>query len=223
MTHYPLFLDLSRKHVLVVGFGEVGRRKIVSLLKAGPGRLTVVDPALDDSGRSEFSSERIVWLARPFEAGDIEGRHLVFAATNDLALNAAVAKICAGRGVLCNCAAPPDAGDCLAPAHFDKDGLTVALSSGGHSPALVRELRQELEAFVASRYSPLLRVMARLRPLILDLGLPSTRNRDVFRMLVTSPLAGHLASGEKDRAESLLRELLPEKLRARVGEVLHGI
>lgn len=225
MALFPLFLDLAHRAVLVIGAGAVGRRKIAALLAGGAGKLTVVDPALARAraGDSLLNDPRITVLRRDFKYNDLAGMFLVIAATSDLELNAAVASLCEMRGILCNCAAPPKSGDCILPAHFHQQGLSVAVSTEGQSPALARRLREELEAFTASRYSNMLTVMGRLRPLLLELGLPSEENGQLFRALARSELPELLAGGRTEQAGELLRRLLPKALHPRVGELLHGL
>lgn len=226
MAHYPLLLDLSAKNALVVGAGAVGRRKIASLRKAAPRRVTVIDPAIDaaaEKALADIAGTSLECRARAFTPDDLNDQDIVFAATGDLALNTRIAVLCAGRGILCNCAAPPEAGSCIIPAHFESGGVTIAVSTGGQSPALARRLREELEALVGSRYTPLLLVMGRLRPLLLALGLPSRENSAVLNALVDSPLARHLEEKNLAAAEDVLRALVPEALHPRLGELLHGI
>lgn len=224
MPYYPLFLDLTGADILVVGAGAVGRRKIASLLKALPRSITVLDPALDAISVEELGESGPVHAqARAFVPEDVTGKRLVFAATNRPEINDCIAELCAARGILCNSATAPLGSGFIVPAHFTRDGLTVAVSTEGQSPALSRLLREELEAWVGKRYSPLLVVMGRLRPLVLALGLPTSDNTALFRALVHSPLAGHLEKNEHANAAALLERLLPEPLRARVGELLDGL
>ena len=226
MSYYPLFLNLAGKNLLVVGAGKVGRRKIASLPAASPGSISVVDPGLDEAAvreLAEFWPCPLHCLARPFVPEDLEDKALVFASSNDHNVNSFVAALCAVRGILCNSAAPPGSGDCIVPAHFSKSGLTLALSTEGQSPALARFLREELEAWVEKRYDPLLAVLGRLRPLLLQLHLSTASNAAVFRALVHSPLADHLEKGDHAAAGVLLAGVLPEPLHSRLGELLHGL
>jgi precorrin-2 dehydrogenase/sirohydrochlorin ferrochelatase len=223
MTFYPLFVDLHGKNILVVGAGSVGQRKIAGLGSTKPRCIMVVDPCL--------SPERVLKLkllapvdchARTFTPEDVHGKFLVFAATNDRAVNAGIAALCREQGILCNSAAAPDEGNFIVPAHFINNGITVALSTDGHSPALARILRKDLEAFVGTRYTRLLQVLSRLRPLLFNLGLPTQDNTALFRALAHSPLAGQLECGDRAGAEATLSRLLPEPLLNRVEEILHG-
>jgi len=223
MTFYPLFVDLRGKDILVAGAGSVGQRKIAGLGPVGPRCITVVDPGLDAERIAELKTlGPVECYARGFAPQDVQGKFLVFAATNVRAVNAEIAALCLEKGILCNSVDAPDEGSFIVPAHFTCDGITVALSTGGHSPALARLLREDLESFVEKRYTHLLQVLSRLRPLLLNLGLPAQENTVLFRALVRSPLAGQLECGDHAAAEATLSRLLPEPLLDRVGEILHG-
>lgn len=224
MRYYPLFLDLTDKEVLVAGAGEVGLRKIHSLLEANPARLTLIDPAMHpDELRARFAHPRLVLLPKGFEAEDIYGKNIVFAATARREVNSLIATLCRDRGILCNVADAPDEGNFIVPALVESGSLCITVSTQGQSPALARKLRLELEDWVGKRYTPLLTVMGRLRPLLLELGLPTKENTNLFRALVSSPLADYLQANDHAAASALLASLLPESLHRRMGELLHGI
>ncbi len=90
---YPVTLGLRGRPVLVVGGGEVALRKVEGLLAEGA-RVTVVAPAavaaVDDLARRGAIELR----RRPHRAGDVAGFALVFAATDDRAVNA---RVCRGQ------------------------------------------------------------------------------------------------------------------------------
>lgn len=224
MSYYPIFLDLSAKDILVAGAGQVGRRKIDSLLACSPRGITVIDPSLDEETSLRLSGQGpVVCLARAFATEDILGKHMVFAATNNREVNALIADICQSRGILCNTADAPESSSFIVPAHFNSGGITVAVSTHGQSPALARRLRRDLEAWVGKRYTPLLLLLGRLRPLLLELGLPTGDNTFLFRSLAQSPLADLLEQKNLEAAHLLLQGLLPEQLHPRIRELTHGI
>ena len=224
MQQYPLFLSLTAKDILVVGAGAVGRRKIASLLPCSPRSITVVDPELSPEDlRSLTASGPVRCLVRPFAPGDLDGQALVFAAASNREINDLVAKLCRERGIFCNIADAPEKSDFFVPAHVAKEGIILAIGTGGQSPALARRLRMELEDWLGTRYAGLLTLLSRLRPLVLGLGLPTEQNSALFQALTHSALAELLENRQRAAAEALLAECLPEALHPRIGELLHGL
>lgn len=227
MRYYPLLLDLRGRTCLVVGAGSVGRRKLASLLACGPARVLVLDanPAAPDDPESAtlLAHPAVSFEARPFTPVDAEGCALVFAATGNRAVNAAVADACRRGNVPCNVADAPDEGAFIVPAHFASGDLTVALSTGGHSPALARRIRRELQQWFGARYNAVTLLLGRLRPLVLALGRETGQNATLFRAVAESPLIDALAAHDRAEAERILSELLPAELHPHIVELLHEL
>ena len=218
---YPLFLDLTDKTALVVGAGGVGRRKIAGLAGRGLARLLVLDPALPAECETLACGTLLDQQCRGFTPHDVMGMALVFACTDNRAVNAAVAAACHERGVLCNVADDPTAGDFFVPALVERGDVVLAVSTGGAGPALSKHLRKELEDWLGNRYTAFAALLRRLRPALLALGLETTENTRIFRSLVHSPLAQLLVDDNTEEARRILRELLPEPLHAAIGVFLH--
>jgi precorrin-2 dehydrogenase / sirohydrochlorin ferrochelatase len=140
LKHYPIFLDLKDRHVLVVGAGKVALRKTRGLLEAGA-RVTVVAPEAEP----EFEELRVRMIARRFRASDLTGAVLVFAATDDRLANHRVAIAAKGRAILANVADCAEECDFLVPARVQRGNVQFAVSTGGESPRLAAELRRKLE------------------------------------------------------------------------------
>ena len=138
---YPLFLDLTGQPVIVVGAGKVATRKIQPLLAAGA-QVTVIAPVATPALRR---LKTVRWLRRRYQPGDLRGACLVVAATDDLAVNRQVCANARRRRQLVNCAAPPEAGNFIVPAIVRHGAFTIAISTGGASPAAAKALRQQLE------------------------------------------------------------------------------
>ncbi|HUK81322.1 MAG TPA: bifunctional precorrin-2 dehydrogenase/sirohydrochlorin ferrochelatase [Verrucomicrobiae bacterium] len=148
MRHYPLFLNLTDQLVIVIGAGAVGARKIRSLLAVGA-RVTVISP------HAARLPEGVRWLRRRYRQGDLRGARLVVAATDDLAVNERVCAEAKRRKLLVNCVAPPSAGNFIVPAVARRGRLTIAVSTGGASPALAKRLRRDLERLLRKDYPQL--------------------------------------------------------------------
>ena|SRR5690349_6449674 len=140
MKHYPVFLDLKDRPVLVVGAGKVALRKTRGLLEAGA-RVTVV--ALD--ALPDFDDLPVRMVRRAFRATDLAGFVLVFAATDDRLVNHRIGVAAKGRGVFANIADSAAECDFVVPARVERDGVQIAVSTGGTNPRLSAELRRKLD------------------------------------------------------------------------------
>lgn len=174
---YPLFLDLREQPVVVVGAGAVAWRKMRALRAAGA-QITVISPAARPEIVRWQRHGVVVWKQRRYRRGDLRGAMLVIAATDDPAVNERVCREARERGQLVNCAAPPAAGNFHVPAVVRRGPITVAISTGGASPALARLIRRELEQLLADRYAHAAAEMQTLRRRVAQaVGEPAARVR----------------------------------------------
>ncbi len=140
---YPIVLDLNGVHVVVVGGGAVALRKIEGLLNAHAD-VTVVAPSATD----EIRELPVRVVARAYEPDDLSAARLVITATDDPAVNAKVAADAASRGIWVNSADDPANCSFILPAVARAGPITVAVSTGGASPALASHLRSEFQGWL---------------------------------------------------------------------------
>lgn len=138
--HYPVFLDLRSRPVLVVGGGKVAASKIASLVESGA-RVTVVAPHV----APEIRGVRIV--ERPFRPEDLDGQWFAVAAAPP-EVNRAVGQAAAERRVFVNAVDDVRSATAYLGGVVRKGGVTLAISTGGKSPALAGLLREALEAIL---------------------------------------------------------------------------
>jgi precorrin-2 dehydrogenase len=170
MAYYPVCLEMAGRRCLVVGGGPVAERKVAGLLETGA-RLTVVSPSATARLHDWARADRIRLIRREYEASDLAGHSVVFVATDDGLVNAEVARDARAAGTLINAADDPAHCDFILPAVLRRGALTVAVSTGGASPALARTVRDELDAYLdQEEYAALARVAADARRTLRDRG-----------------------------------------------------
>jgi precorrin-2 dehydrogenase / sirohydrochlorin ferrochelatase len=140
LIHYPVFFDLRDRPVLMVGAGRVALRKARGLVEAGA-RVKVVA----ERWEAGFDALEVERARRKFEPADLEGAFLAFAATDDRAVNAAVAAEAKRRGIPVNVADAPAECDFILPARVRRGRVQVAVSTGGEDPRRAVELRRRIE------------------------------------------------------------------------------
>jgi len=142
MDLFPVFLRLTGRRVLVVGGGPVAASKLTALIRAGA-TVAVVAPDICDAIRDAgVAVER-----RGFQESDLDGVwFVVAAATRDV--NAVVARAAEARQLFVNAVDDPANASAYLGGVVRRSGVTVAVSTDGHAPALAGLLREGVDALL---------------------------------------------------------------------------
>jgi precorrin-2 dehydrogenase/sirohydrochlorin ferrochelatase len=181
---YMAALDLEGRRCLVVGGGIVGAEKASGLAAAGA-RVTVVSPELDTA----FAPLEVEWRERRYRCGDLWGMFLVIAATSERQTNVRVHRDAERRGMLCNVADDPEHCNFILPAVHREGPITVAVSTGGASPALAKRLRSDIALLVGPAHAALAHELEALRPEVKARFATYEERRDYFDELVAERLS----------------------------------
>ncbi|WP_432736321.1 precorrin-2 dehydrogenase/sirohydrochlorin ferrochelatase family protein [Maridesulfovibrio sp. FT414] len=220
MTYYPIFLKVENRRCLLVGAGSVGVRKLKSILECGPESVTVLDTSGPGPEMAPLCLDsRVIFEQRPFDPEDLEGKFIVFACTSNTEINRIIAELCYRNNILCNIADFPEGSNFIVPSVIRQGDLTIAVSTGGCSPAFTRKVRQDLENVFGPHYAAFITLMGRIRPMVLDLGKETSQNTALFRQLVASPILDELEAGNMDQVNELLAQFLPDELVSHIPEL----
>ena len=206
MRYYPVNLDLDGRRVVIVGGGAVAARKALRLLAAGAW-LSVIAPALGKRLAALAAAGSLLHLERPYQEGDLEGALLAFAATDDAAVNRAVAAEARERGILVDVVDAPREGDFTTPALLSRGDLLVTASTGGASPGLARRIIDELEPLFGEEYAQSLALLAEAREKLLTEKGGSAYNVWVFAGLAALDLPALIKNGHQDALDQFLLRL----------------
>lgn len=184
----PLYHDFTDETVIVFGGGSVGARKARKFSREAS--VIVVSP--------EFPAEDYGNAARIRAAPDAEDISewferiepaLAVAATSEPSVNDAIEREAGASGALINRAdrsGGRDAGSVVVPATIRDGRVSVAVSTGGTSPALSKELRRRIEAEIEGA-GELASITADVREELKDRGIDPTARRRAVREAVRSP------------------------------------
>ena len=142
MQHFPVFLVLRGRKVLVLGDGEVAARKAAPLIAAGA---------------------EVIRAAR-FDPSLLEGCAFAVGADAPEAALHALSDAATARGIPVNIVDRPALCSCIMPAIVDRDPVTIAISTGGAAPVLARILRARIEAALPPRIGRLAAIAAEFTP-----------------------------------------------------------
>ncbi|MET1729048.1 siroheme synthase CysG [Yersinia enterocolitica] len=204
MDYLPLFADLKRRPVLVVGGGEVAARKIDLLHRAGA-QVRVVAQTLSSELEQLHQDGRIHWLALDFLPEQLDEVFLVIAATNDTALNAAVFAAADKRHLLANVVDDQPRCSFIFPSIVDRSPLVVAISSAGQAPVLARILREKLEALLPSSLGDMAAVAGRWRGRVKQHIASMGERRRFWENAFSGRFASLISRGQLAQAEEELQ------------------
>src|SRR5881275_2514374 len=219
---YPVFLDLRGRRAVVIGGGAVAEQKVHGLIAAGA-HVTLLSPestpALTDLARRGAIELR----RRPYRGGDLAGAWLAIAATDDRAVNEAVYAEAERLGIPLNAVDDLEHCSFIAPAIHHEGDITVAVSTGGKSPALAVRLRQRIARLVGRAEARLCALLGELRPELAE-RVPDARARTaLWYEIVDSDVIEFVRRGDIDGARGRIEELISEvgpvesRLKPRLG------
>ena len=206
--YYPVCLDITGRSCLVIGGGRVAERKVRGLLASGA-RVTTISPRLTPGLAELHTAARIDWRARTYRPGDLADAFLVIAATDDEATQRAIQQEADRENTLLNIADVPQRCSFILPSTLRRGALTISVSTGGNSPALAKQLREELEHRFGPEYAHYLELLGRLRTAILALGGPTASNKELFQKLLHPDLLDWIREGDWPKIEEHLQAVLP--------------
>ena len=207
MQHLPLFADLAQRAVLVVGGGVVAERRVTLLLEA-KAAVTVLAPELSER-LAELAADGVVTHLDRAYAGDALGAYwLVVAATDDRAVNAAVAAAAEAAQRFCNVVDDPHLSTFIMPAIVDRSPVTIAIGSSGLSPVLARWIKGVIETLLPARLGALAELAGRWRHRAREQIADATERRHFWERVVTGVVAEHTFAGRDADAERALETAL---------------
>jgi siroheme synthase-like protein len=199
---YPVGLIVQGRRCLVVGGGRVAAGKVRQLVACGA-MVHVIAPDVDGSITADA---HVAVERRPYERGDVAGHRLVITATNDPAVNRAVHDDAEAAGIWVNSADDPANCTFTLPAVSRRGPLTVAVSTGGRSPALAAWLRRRFDDELGPEYEVLADLLASERAALQADGRP-TEGLD-WQSALDSGMLDLIRAGQVQEARERLKACL---------------
>ena len=203
--YYPVFLNLAGKRCVILGGGTIAQGKIAALRDAGAS-ITIISPQATDGIRRAAQRGQVTYLPREYAPGDLDGAFIAVAATNVWHVNRQIFEEAEARGVLLNVVDDPDQCTFIAPSIVRRDPITLAVSTGGASPALARKMRETLTDAPQLKWTDLAGALGRARRVIKEQRTiidPARWQCVITEELLTTAQAGR----EDDAVAAILTQL----------------
>ncbi|MBW4708598.1 siroheme synthase CysG [Roseobacter sp. YSTF-M11] len=218
MDHFPIFLRVHGRRIVLSGGGEAALAKLRLLMKTA-GRITVFTPNPAPEIENWAAEGKLALVRRAMAPGDTMCAALFYAADEDAVEDARTAAIARADGALVNVVDNLEDSQFITPAIVDRDPVTIAIGTEGAAPVLARAIKADLEERLPAALGPLARIGKRFRKAAEALPFGRAR-RDFWREYYFKSGPAAMTAGEKG-VNGALDKLLAEHLtrKARPGHV----
>ena len=206
-AYYPVFLDLEGKPCVIIGGGEVAERKIKGIRECRA-RVTVISPEVTPGIEEMAGRGELEWMPREYVEGDLQGVFLAIAATDQQEVNKAIANEAETESVILNVVDNAPLCTFIAPSILKRGEVTMAISTGGASPALARKLRESLEHSEVLGYASLAGILSSARKEIKRQGIEVHPDR--WQECISTDLVALVEAGRSEDALDMLLSMLVE-------------
>ena len=200
--YYPIYVDIQDQPVLVVGGGTVALRKVETLLAYGA-IVRIVSPCLVPELEALVDNRQCFWSCKNYSDEDLQDAVLVFSCTEKEEVNAAVAGQARKQGRPVNVVDDPVKCSFIVPSIWQQGDLCIAVSTGGSSPIMARQIRQEIAAHYGQETAAYLNVLKAWRNRAKEGLTPDKRQQ--FWETATSPHVRELVrTGRLDEVKGVI-------------------
>lgn len=178
MPHFPMFVDLSGRRVLIVGGGAVALRKLQKLAPYGA-KIEVVAPDI----LPEIAAVKGVRLRRrEFCALDLRPRPaMVIAATDDQRLNGRISSLCRKRRIPVNVVDSQEDCSFIFPALISRGSFSAGICTGGASPVAAAYYKERLSELLPENLEEILDWLHQQRPALKKALFDQRSRAKIFR------------------------------------------
>ncbi|MBA2492081.1 MAG: uroporphyrinogen-III C-methyltransferase, partial [Gammaproteobacteria bacterium] len=170
--------------------------------------VVVIAPHLGPALRADVDRGRVRHVARLFADSDVDNNALIIAATDDPDVNRRIGELARSRNVPVNVASDAALGSFILPPVIDRSPLQIAVSAGGASPALSRDLRGRLENFIPAAYGQLAGLLRSFRPALRRRFPDQAQRRRFSEQVLHGPVAEAVFAGRVIDAREMLSRML---------------
>lgn len=215
VRHFPVYLDLTARPVVVVGGDHEARRRAVALWRSGAD-VTVVTPDPSPELLEMQAGGAITIEQRAYVRGDLAGAFLAFCSGVEPEIARAVFAEADGLGCLVNVSGEPSLSSFIVPGVVRRGALQIAVSTGGTAPVAAKAVRRAIKAEFDEAYSRWVEVLGELHQLAVEQLDSAEKVASVLAAASNLPLLERLRAGEELDTAAVLVEA--QALAADAGE-----
>ncbi|MDA9913332.1 siroheme synthase CysG [Methylophilaceae bacterium] len=168
MKRFPLFVNLDKLPVLVVGGGEIAERKINLIIKANA-KVEVLARKFSPNVENLINKNKLKKIKSNLDISALDSNYsLIIAATDNKQINKKLFNFANKNNILINVVDQPDLCTCTFGSIVERGDLVVAISTGGNAPVFARNLREKFETLLPQSTKQLIDFSASIREKVLS-------------------------------------------------------
>ena len=203
MAYFPAFIEIKGRPVLIVGGKRAALKKMEVLLEF-EAEITMIAPIFIEEIR-QVDSPLVKRIERTFRVSDVEGMHMVIAATESPEVNHVIAEACRERRILVN--AVDQVKDCefIFPSYVKQGDVVAAFGSSGKSPVVTQYLKEQTRRIVTAELAELTEKLGSLRDQVKEM-IPTEKQRKAFYQEILAIGLEEQKVTEENRIQEILRK-----------------
>lgn len=148
MKRFPLFVNLDKLPVLVVGGGDIAERKINLIIKANA-NVEVLARNFSHNVEQLISKKKLKKIKKDLDISSLGSNYsLIIAATDNKQINKKLFNFAKKNNILINVVDQPELCTCTFGSIVERGDLVIAISTGGSAPVFARNLREKFETLL---------------------------------------------------------------------------
>jgi uroporphyrin-III C-methyltransferase/precorrin-2 dehydrogenase/sirohydrochlorin ferrochelatase len=168
MKRFPLFVNLDKLPVLVVGGGEIAERKINLIIKANA-KVEVLARKFSPNVENLINKNKLKKIKSNLNISTLDSNYsLIIAATDNKQINKKLFNFANKNNILINVVDQPDLCTCTFGSIVERGDLVVAISTGGNAPVFARNLREKFETLLPQSTKQLIDFSASIREKVMN-------------------------------------------------------
>lgn len=211
----PLMLDLSGRKVVIFGGGSVGERK--AELFSGCADTLVVSlefsqrlQELEASGQVRLFRVDLLAASNSQLRELISGAFIVIPATSSFELNRKITLVARESDILIN---QVDAlGSVVIPSVIKRGDLVIGISTLGHSPAVSKYTRRQIEGLITPAYSDMIRLQDELRTYLKQYVAEQRKRKELLWKVLENEAVWNGFSESYEKAEEMAYAIISDCL-----------
>jgi uroporphyrin-III C-methyltransferase/precorrin-2 dehydrogenase/sirohydrochlorin ferrochelatase len=176
MRHFPVFLNVQNKRILVTGAGECAIAKLRLLLKT-EAEIIVFATSIDTQVETWEKAGLLKVIRRKIQMHDMYNTAMLYAAEDDEELDGETAAKAKMANVLFNIVDNLQESEFITPALVDRDPVTIAIGTEGTAPILARKIKAQIEESLPVEIGLLAKLAEYFRPKASRLPMGRTRRK----------------------------------------------